>query len=332
MQDHGAHGESVAGERSPVGSPAGPCWRRPPVVGRCALPPGGLVPLTVATHNGSFHADDVLAFALVRAFLDPDATVVRTRDPVVLAQADVVVDVGGEFDPGRRRFDHHQASYEGPRSSAGMVLDWLQAEGRLDEDLAVLLRERIVDYVDDVDNGRVEPLPHVPCFANIVAGYTRGARTLADFDARFLDAAAMAGAVVAGLVAEHEECRQARDIVVGAMAAAAEAGSNVLELPRYLRWKPIYFDNGGAAHGTEFVIMPGLDGSWRVVCIPPAEGSFDQKRPLPAGWAGLVDEALEAACGVPGARFCHKNRFIAVFDSRAHLLEALGRAGLLRGA
>ena len=39
------------------------------------------MPLTVATHYGKFHADDVLAWALVQRFLDPDAQLVRTRDP-----------------------------------------------------------------------------------------------------------------------------------------------------------------------------------------------------------------------------------------------------------
>lgn len=37
-----------------------------------------------------------------------DAEVVRTRDPQRLAQCNVVVDVGGEYDPERHRYDHHQ--------------------------------------------------------------------------------------------------------------------------------------------------------------------------------------------------------------------------------
>jgi hypothetical protein len=37
-----------------------------------------------------------------------DATIVRSRDPAVLAPCTIVVDVGGEFDPARHRYDHHQ--------------------------------------------------------------------------------------------------------------------------------------------------------------------------------------------------------------------------------
>lgn len=41
-------------------------------------------------------------------FIPKDAEIVRTRDPTQLAECDIVVDVGGEFDPKRHRYDHHQ--------------------------------------------------------------------------------------------------------------------------------------------------------------------------------------------------------------------------------
>lgn len=290
------------------------------------------MPLSIATHHGTFHADDVLAVALVRAFVDAEATVDRTRDPGRIAQADIVIDVGGEYDPDRRRFDHHQKSYTGPLSSAGMVLQWLYRQGRIEPGLYDMLRARVVTYVDDVDNGRVEPQAHLPCFATMVQAANRGAVTLADFDLRFEEAVRMADVLVAGVVGDHEELVEAEAEVREAMDRAVATGSNLLQLSRYLRWKPAYFNMGGELHPTEFVTMPGLDGTVRVIAIPPHEGSFAQKRPLPQAWAGLVDEELERACGVPGARFCHKNRFIAVFDTQEHLLAALAAAGLLPGA
>jgi uncharacterized UPF0160 family protein len=77
------------------------------------------------------------------------------------------------------------------------------------------------------------------------------------------------------------------------------------------------------------VLFPGTDGSWRVVAIPPEEESFAQKRPFPARWAGLTDGELEAVTGVQGSVFCHKNRFIAVFRTRAAALLAMERHGLM---
>jgi len=46
-------------------------------------------------------------------FLDPfvisqNAEIVRTRDQTVLDTCDIVVDVGGVYDPKKERFDHHQ--------------------------------------------------------------------------------------------------------------------------------------------------------------------------------------------------------------------------------
>lgn len=69
-------------------------------------------PLTIATHSGSFHADEALACAMLRTLPTfADARIVRTRDPAVLADADIVVDVGGEYDAARHRYDHHQRSF-----------------------------------------------------------------------------------------------------------------------------------------------------------------------------------------------------------------------------
>ena len=36
------------------------------------------------------------------------ASLVRTRDPSKLAECNVVVDVGGVYDPAQHKYDHHQ--------------------------------------------------------------------------------------------------------------------------------------------------------------------------------------------------------------------------------
>ena len=284
-----------------------------------------------ATHSGPFHADDVLAWGLIQVFVDREASIVRTRDKAILDAADIVFDVGGSFDPDAGRFDHHQNSYAGPLSSAGMVLNWLEASGRVSAALAARLRNKVCDYVDDVDNGRREPDPSVPCFASMVEAMNRGAGDMAAFDLAFASAGRMAASYVQGIANGLAEEEAAREVVRAAMADAEARGSNTLFLNPYVRWKPAYYELGGAKHDTEFVIAPGPDGSWRTLAIPPRFGSFDQKHSLPAAWAGLVDDELVAACGVAGARFCHKNRFIMVFDTLPGLLEAMRVGELLTG-
>jgi uncharacterized UPF0160 family protein len=286
------------------------------------------VALTVGTHSGTFHADDVLAFALVRVFVDPEATVVRTRDRDRLDLCDLVVDVGGSYDPARLRFDHHQGSYTGPRSSAGMVVDWLEATGRIEPSLASHLRERLVDYVDAVDTGRQAPRVEVPCLARVVEAIAEGAESPEELRLAFLEAAAISARFVEGLTGAHRRIERAREAVVRAMGEAAAAGRATIILEAYHPWKPVYFAHGGADHPTAFVMFPSEDDTWKVVAIPPSLGQFEQKRSLPLSWAGKMGDELEAATGVPGSLFCHKNRFIAVFRTRAAAEEALRRFGL----
>lgn len=86
--------------------------------------------VTIGTHNGHFHADEALAVHMLRTHIPRyhGARLIRTRDPKVLETCDTVVDVGGEYDADRRRFDHHQRGFttvfpgrNTKLSSAGLV-------------------------------------------------------------------------------------------------------------------------------------------------------------------------------------------------------------------
>lgn len=78
--------------------------------------------VTTGTHNGTFHSDEVLACAILcLIYSNKSVQILRTRDPKMLIQCDICVDVGsGEF-------DHHQAGFNKIRengikyASAGLV-------------------------------------------------------------------------------------------------------------------------------------------------------------------------------------------------------------------
>lgn len=66
----------------------------------------------IGTHDSTFHCDDVTACYMLKQldrFRNHD--IIRTRDPEALAEAEIIVDVGGEFDAERLRLDHHQRSF-----------------------------------------------------------------------------------------------------------------------------------------------------------------------------------------------------------------------------
>ncbi len=56
----------------------------------------------IGTHSGTFHCDEALGCFLLRQTPQfRDADIVRSRDPEVLKDLDVVIDVGGTYEPGQ---------------------------------------------------------------------------------------------------------------------------------------------------------------------------------------------------------------------------------------
>jgi uncharacterized UPF0160 family protein len=47
------------------------------------------------------------------------------------------------------------------------------------------------------------------------------------------------------------------------------------------------------------------------------------RKPLPESWAGLRDEELRRASGIAGAIFCHKGRFISIWETKEAAIKAL---------
>lgn len=83
------------------------------------------------THGGIFHADEVLAAALVAWAFHGDTEVCVMRGTgvnreLLSGETIMTVDVGGEYDPAKLKFDHHQ-DVKLPASST-LVLDWLASK------------------------------------------------------------------------------------------------------------------------------------------------------------------------------------------------------------
>jgi len=129
--------------------------------------------VAIGTHNGHFHADEALAVYMLRTHVPTyaGAKLVRTRDPKKLDECHTVVDVGGEYDAARNRYDHHQRSFgtsfpDRPTklSSAGLVylhfgreiVARRLAQPEDSEQVAMVWRkiyESFVEALDAHDNG-----------------------------------------------------------------------------------------------------------------------------------------------------------------------------------
>ncbi|KAF6778654.1 hypothetical protein AHF37_02007 [Paragonimus kellicotti] len=77
------------------------------------MPSNSYAKLRIGTHNGKFHADELVACAMLKQLPEyANAEIVRSRDQSMLSTCTVVVDVGGVFDPVTHRYDHHQRGFE----------------------------------------------------------------------------------------------------------------------------------------------------------------------------------------------------------------------------
>ena len=67
----------------------------------------------IATHSGTFQADEALGVWLLRQTNEfRNSPVIRTRDPNEYSKADIVIDVGGVYNHDEKRYDHHQRDYD----------------------------------------------------------------------------------------------------------------------------------------------------------------------------------------------------------------------------
>jgi len=279
--------------------------------------------MLVATHDGSFHADEVFAIAALGLLGDP-VEVVRTRDPEALARADLRVDVGFRDDASAGAFDHHQRDFDRARDNgvryASFGLVWREFGTRAcdgDEDVADAVDATLVQAVDANDTGQqlTQPLiegVHAMTVNAIVGGFNARwdeALTPAEEGERFDAALTLAQGILSREIASVASGLRARRVVREAIAAAPDP--RVIELPVNAPWKQVLVPEAADAL---FVIYPKRQG-FGLEAVPRELGSFENRRDLPAAWGGLEGADLVAATGVEDAVFCHAKRFLVVARS-----------------
>lgn len=280
--------------------------------------------MLIATHDGSFHADEVFAVAAL-GLLGGPVEVVRTRERDALAQADVRIDVGFRDDASTGDFDHHQRDFDAVRENdvryASFGLVWREFGARVcrdDQEVADAVDATLVQSVDANDIGQQLTRPvidgvHPMTVSGIIGGFNaRWDETLTPEQERerFDAAVALAQGILAREVASAASGRRSQRMVRDAIAATADP--RIVELPANAPWKQVLVPETA---GALFVIYPKRQG-FGLEAVPRELGSFQNRRDLPARWAGLEGPDLVAVTGVEDALFCHPKRFLAVARSR----------------
>jgi uncharacterized UPF0160 family protein len=298
---------------------------------------------TIATHSGSFHADDVFGVGVLMGVF-PSHTLVRTRNNEKIEAADFAVDVGGLWGAAAGRFDHHQRSFKGARparlvdgveiagvgyASAGLVWseygaayvkaltsgNGFELDSQALAEIARSIDTSLVQYLDIVDTGQGDVAPGIFGLSALIAQLNTNWMEEKGLDAeskaqlqeyRFREAMAITRSLLDRAIIKKVAQLRSMDIV--------------RQAPRLLDGKVLHLQEGGMPWTRVvvdempevlFVIYPDSDGDqYQIKTVPVEPGSFVARMDLPKSWAGLRDQELAAVTGVPDSVFCHMNLFI----------------------
>ncbi|XP_010919324.1 MYG1 protein C694.04c [Elaeis guineensis] len=302
----------------------------------------------VGTHNGSFHCDEALGCFMIRLTNKfSGAEIVRTRDPQILDTLDVVLDVGGVYDPSKDRYDHHQKGFNEvfghgfvtKLSSAGLVYrhygkEIIAKELQLDEGhqdvehLYLAVYKSFIEAVDAIDNGINQyESDQPPKYVNNTHLSSRVGRLNLDWmdpdqssekeNAAFQQAMMLAGSEFLESVRFHvRSWLPARSIVIECLESRknVDPSGEIMVLNRFCPWKLHLFELE-----QELKIDPPIkyvlyqddrSKNWRVQAVAVSPDKFESRRPLPLPWRGLRDDDLSKESGIPGCVFVHMSGFI----------------------
>lgn len=269
----------------------------------------------VVTHDDKFHADELLAAALIIKLCPEDFVVLRTRAlPTNLSDKDWVVDVGGG------PYDHHEKcrkTYPNgvKKASCGKV-----AEVLLREDPKTLekLQRTLLWAVEAQDNGQsLQELGLPPSKLSFVGTLlpTWDAPRL-QISGYFTQALAMVCTILESIF-DHIGADDKAEAVLEALQ-----DDEIVVLPTFVPWTAWAVERWPKAR---FVVFPSSNGkSFNAQAVPltATPGDFRNRGGFPDAWGGLRDEALEEVSGIPGAIFCHGDLWLGVWSTLDHAIEA----------
>lgn len=300
-------------------------------------------PVVLATHNGTFHADDVFAYTVLKAVF-PVHELIRSRNPESLAKADIVFDVGGGV------YDHHSTDKEyrepkgteaengSPYAAFGLIWrdfghQFLQAHGVDSEDDRSILFERIdkgfIEAVDAFDNG-VEVIPAdrpnpiaVQTASSLISDFNIHGTDEESEQVAFQLASRMAEIMLTNTLLNYRKVLDEKAIVVEAFSSREE--KELLVLPTGCNWKRNLAEID-TDEEVKFVVYPDTHEGYRIQVVTVSPTSFEARKDLPEAWAGKRDEELNSIIGIDDSVFCHPGRFLAGAKSEKSILEMAKQA------
>ncbi len=279
----------------------------------------------VVVHNGNFHPDDVFCVALLSIIYNRGIKVIRTRDENLISKADYVVDVGGEYDTTKDRFDHHQPGGAGMRDNkifySAFGILWKKYGEKVcgSKEVADILDKKIVQVIDADDNGfnlyKTEIDSVFPFMLTDIIYSMRPTwrENHLEVDKVFFKAVDFAKEILMRQIKITKDGIEITMVIQDLYKNTSDKRLIIVDDPkisRYDIWQALEDFSEPL-----FVIYEG-EGSWAAVAMRKSRNDSENRKDFPKNWAGLRDSELAKASGVEDAIFCHNGLFLSVARSK----------------
>ncbi|HEY5589070.1 MAG TPA: MYG1 family protein [Candidatus Paceibacterota bacterium] len=290
------------------------------------------------THDGTFHADDLFATATLSILNNGNIKIIRTRDEKLMKKGDYIYDVGGENDPEKDFFDHHQRGGGGirenglPYASFGLV--WKKYGEQIcgSREVADKIDEKIVQHIDAIDNGVdfTRPIyggsvPYGPAvvFMNNKPTWKEENK---DIDIIFKEQVKKASQFLLREIEVTKSDIEAINIMMEAYNKATDKRIIIIDndFPRYL-----YQDTFSRVPEPIYLVFPsGHSTMWKIEAISKSPDSMENRKMFPESWRGYLDgdPKLKEITGVSDIVFCHKSGFLTVALSKESAIKLAEKA------
>ena len=279
----------------------------------------------IATHDGTFHTDDIFAMACMQILFGDKISVTRTRDMKIIKSADIVFDVGGEYDEAQGRFDHHQIGGAGKRENdmpyASFGLVWKKYGEQIcnSKKIAEKIDEKLVQSIDASDNGidlfEARGLAQPFLIQNALYAFRPTWKESESYDKGFMKAVNIAKQILEREIICTRDALDAEEKVRKVYEESSDK-SIIIFNERY-PWEELLISYPEPL----IAVAPRVDGKWKAETVAVKLGSFERRIKFPESWAGKRDIELAQISGVADAIFCHNGRFMAVALSKNGAIE-----------
>ncbi|MBN1500597.1 MAG: MYG1 family protein [Spirochaetes bacterium] len=286
--------------------------------------------MKIAVHEGTFHADEVFAIAIIK-FIYTDFELIRTRNDAILCECDLRIDVGGKNNPETGDFDHHLTGGAGERkngipfAACGLVWRHFGSQICKSEYVYDYIEKRLIQNIDALDNGYDPGLQNLDFqvynISDMIDSFNRVwyEENNSNLD-NFLQAVSIAKTIIENEIKRGKGFEKAISYVKEAVFNSTNPFYVILE--KYCPWQDVLIPDTDML----FVIFPALEGGWRVRTIPQTRGSFQARKKLPAAWSGKRSDEFASLTGVKDATFCHPACFIAGAETKEGAIKLAEKA------